>query len=99
MDTLELIPTGVEPNVVFDKLASLNAIEIANLFRDEGIQGKKGNIGHCPIARYLQKTTGEMIMVGYDSWYFGANKTPLPKSCQNFVMDFDWGHYTDLILQ
>ena len=97
----KLIPTGVDPNVVFDKLAGLPSVDIANFFRSERVQGRQKKSGSCPIARYLQKTTGLRVIVGNWNWHIDNDPcgNPLPESCQTFVTDFDCGYYKDLIAE
>lgn len=70
---------------------------IAMKLRDLGITGRRVAPGHCPIANYLSRTTGEpMSVTTQQARDFDNSKWDLPVPIPQFIIDFDHGLYPEL---
>jgi hypothetical protein len=83
-----------------DALAALptEADEIARVFTELGITGRRGKTCSCPVAEYLKAETGREVEVAMDVVYStGAPKVVLPHHVVRFIRSFDHGRYPQLI--
>lgn len=79
-----------------------SGIKIKELLEQEGVTGRRGSVGVCPLALYLKRHWG-----GY--WAVGRNLVickrgpgdeeyaPSPKQVRLFVESFDEGMYPSLV--
>lgn len=103
----------VEPEVLFDKLAGLSAVEIGNYCMAQGIQGYVNDDSSCVLAKlFLRDTTAEAVRVSdylqwakeYDEitdWDMGdwGEQREASPSMKEFIHNFDQGLYPDLVLE
>jgi hypothetical protein len=109
-DIFDLGPeTGIDVSVAHDKLTGFqSADELAEFFKQEGIQGSCGLATSCAIAKWMQQTTGRLIAVSKDEMWdetdedidYLTAKDKLVKHNEvlsDFVFKFDRGYYPELV--
>jgi hypothetical protein len=84
-----------------NEFRGMTADQIADLMRYNGIKGRPGTAGRCPVADLLHKLHGGRFLVGQKSICRGVGKhlerVSTPKSVAVFVRRFDHVEYPDLI--
>lgn len=95
-------PTARE---VVEKLQTFEDAEhLAKFLVNEGVLGHRGCPEDCPIAVYVQRETGERHVAVSGSYVFAGRPdriiahTPVGTTIHHFVLEFDRGSYTDLIV-
>ncbi len=72
--------------------------DVANSLMANGVKGNRQSCYHCPIAVYLKKATGDVVIV--ESTHAGIqykyDLVRLPVPVQQFIIDFDRGFYPEL---
>lgn len=93
----------IDFDVAMDKLCSLDsANDIAEFLRGQGVKGIRISPNSCPIASWVQSTTGlEHVVAVPDSVYaWGAEEGKLTRQVTPMMTDFmhafDIGRYADL---
>lgn len=88
-----------------NELGAMSPSEIADHFLEWGITGKRGIGAKCPVANYIRQRDERLryAFVGTESArpYMHAETDececfPLPATVQQFIADFDGGHYPEL---
>lgn len=76
-----------------------DADEVAAFLANEGIKGYRHEMEDCPIAVYLDKKTGHVVIVDGVSAripHYDGTRVTLPFPVKVFTMAFDNGKYPDL---
>jgi hypothetical protein len=86
-------------NTVLAKLAAIGSSrQIAEFFEREGITGLVGYSISCPVANYVRREAGAMVIVGARFWSFPfvLGQNPIPDVVGDFVCHFDRGEWPQL---
>lgn len=93
----------IDPVVAWDKLSNFETTEeIREYFQQEDIKGYRGVITACPIANWMQKTTGaEMVRVSgdvavYNNRCMEERRFEHTDATLQFMRKFDTGSYLEL---
>lgn len=94
------ITTDEELGVLLGTLGT-TADAIADRLRADGITGRVGNTGCCPVANWLKRETGcEDVTAGLTRVFVGGYLAPeveTPEPISVFMEWFDDGVYPDLV--
>lgn len=92
-------PKLVSTEEALAELGKLTPDEIAEKFRVEGIKGMPLDPDTCPVAVYLNASTGLAHSVGPRTWRLSTNReyAATPPSVSNFIIRMDGTYYPDLI--
>lgn len=103
----------IAPEVIYDKLSSMQADEIAEYLESRGVVGRVEAGNTCAISMYFKNESGLDMFVGYDgifeydieaqtTYYYPAKVDGIqfyttPDTVQEFMRKFDDGLYPNLI--
>lgn len=92
---------GVDFNVMYDKLASLQTVQdICLFFEEQGVKGIRGSAARCPISSYFW-SEGHDVTTLFSSIYLSKGEdeyfsAPSTDAMTGFVVKFDKGYLPNL---
>lgn len=89
----------VDPQVAYDKLASLESPEeIASFFAELNIKGHPSQAQSCAISNYMREMTGHSFMTAFSvEDITGYKEWDLTAAMDAFMTEFDAGEFPELI--